>query len=426
MTSGQPLASQVCVVFDDYVRIARASISQSRGEILVTSPYLTSDIAETILQDAKPSTTIILTLFEAELFASGASSLQTLTSLVDKGFSVRYLDNLHAKVIATPAAIHVGSQNLTVGGTRNLEATAISPVGSLVEPVESKLREWVSASSPITREMILEMEREVLSITSSFLKTRNAARIIDNLVREHEADREQVRNQHELIKTIERSYSSTIKAVRGCPASRGIRLNLIRAPSFWDQYDTLKAPLGVDLTKWELSGERITLHKRERYLLLAPEMGKLGWVALNKTQLTQFGVALTPQGNDYFQRRQKWKTAEVAFNTDLKSIATWNVRFTLQNSTSADTVNIRVKFTLEGMELVEVEDEKDSNRVSVFDFEEVRSQLRRHMTRPFKYEANRHGGYGQNAKQFCRHLSNNPVLRLREHQGRHFFTLERS
>jgi hypothetical protein len=107
---------------------------------------------------ANANTATILTTFRAKTFADGASSLQTLRNLVERGFNLRHLDGLHAKLIITSEACLIGSQNISLAGTLNKEATAIMADTATATAAREGLASWRELSWPITLEMIDEME----------------------------------------------------------------------------------------------------------------------------------------------------------------------------------------------------------------------------------------------------------------------------
>jgi phosphatidylserine/phosphatidylglycerophosphate/cardiolipin synthase-like enzyme len=91
---------------------------------LIFSPYVTSSTAESVVGQSGPCE--IHTEFSVELFASHASSLETLRLLMDRGHKLFHVTNLHAKVFLIPRQFaSVGSQNLTLGGTTNREASVV-------------------------------------------------------------------------------------------------------------------------------------------------------------------------------------------------------------------------------------------------------------------------------------------------------------
>ena len=63
-------------------------------------PDITSKTADSVLGNMSGGQCEVNTLFEMDVFAAGASSLSTLTKLMDQGHRLFHLPNLHAKLVA--------------------------------------------------------------------------------------------------------------------------------------------------------------------------------------------------------------------------------------------------------------------------------------------------------------------------------------
>ena len=192
--------TSVMVLLESVSKHAYEKIVVAPKNVIITSPYLTSDTAETVIGAADPNTSTILTTFQAEIFAAKASSLSTLRALIQKGFDLRYLDGLHAKIVLTRDACFVGSQNLTVGGTLNKEATALVTDPSTVAAVADGLHAWVKHSQPIRLEMIDDMEKEIGPLIASSDKLATAVNAVDQTVRAAESRRLEIRRRLEEAK----------------------------------------------------------------------------------------------------------------------------------------------------------------------------------------------------------------------------------
>ena len=125
----------------------------------ILSPYITPATANTVVLRASKNVCEIYTLFEAEVFANGASSLKTLKSFVENGHSVFHLPRLHAKVLLLPNQFAtIGSQNLTGAGTHNKEASVAFADEQTVKRIEALLAPWLTERIEVTLEMI-EVDR---------------------------------------------------------------------------------------------------------------------------------------------------------------------------------------------------------------------------------------------------------------------------
>lgn len=89
------------------------------GQIVILSPYLTG-LATKVLEAVPQEAAAVYTLFDAELFLSGGSSLETLRWIVQRNHALFMLPKLHAKIVLIPGLLaSIGSQNMTTGGQHN-------------------------------------------------------------------------------------------------------------------------------------------------------------------------------------------------------------------------------------------------------------------------------------------------------------------
>lgn len=431
--------SQVTAILGSVLLPAQQQVEISPGNLIVASPYLTSNVAENMLQAANPATVIILTTFRAENFASGASSLETLRRMIAAGFRLHHIDNLHAKVISSPCFCFVGSQNLTLGGNHNREVSACISEKSAIMEINQGLIEWLQSAEVITVGMIDDMERLIEPLFESFASLRNSWDTVDQSIAEAELERrrevrlreeeQERRDKKALLEQVREAHSALRSAVRSKPTSRAIRLTLqhISAQpwSSWTSHYTLLASPDDDLTTWLIDGETQILTKRQRYLLIAPETGKLGWPALNKTRLTRFGMDLTPSNASFYLGGLSWSVAEIHFNQQLRTLKDWNVGFTLLQAGSK--CQLLMKFTLAGLELQELKPlsgrqiSHELKSVLSSNTAKLSTHLRRVLSDSFRYKSN---GRGIDAKDFCEGLSPHLKLTLKSHGYRPFLCLE--
>ena len=137
----------------------KKELEKASGRVLVFSPYLTSSTAESVLKNVKSESCEIYTRFSLEDFAAGSSSLKTLKQLAVRGFKLYKLPKLHAKMIIVPGVFaSIGSQNLTVSGIHNREASVFIDDPKEVVKIEKMTENWLSERRPITYKMIADLE----------------------------------------------------------------------------------------------------------------------------------------------------------------------------------------------------------------------------------------------------------------------------
>lgn len=406
--------------------------------LIVASPYLTSTIAEDLLKNIAPSTVKVLTTFRAENFASGASSLVTLRRLLLAGFQLSHFDSLHAKVVSSETFCSIGSQNLTEGGRQNREASVLITEQTRAAEVRSGLIAWLRSSLPITLAMVDDMEKQIEPLLEKVKELQTTLGDIDSSVRAAEAlrakrlhresEEKERRERQALLEQTADVYSTLRSAVRSAPASSRAFLTLQHLTndtwSSWSSHYTLLASPSANLTEWMVDGASEILTKRQRYLLIAPETGKLGWPALNKTRLTRFGMDLTPHSEHVRLGTHLLKVEEITFNRSLATLKDWNVKFHV--SRHNDSCMLFMRFTLEGLELERLEigtsrHSQEFESIISTNTSRLSSQLRRTLTDSFRYKSN---SRGIDAQEFCDGLESRLVLRLRTYGLRRFLSLE--
>jgi len=162
----------------------KQALTESEAQVIVCSPYLTPKAALTVIQSASPKRCTIYTRFSLEDFASGASSLRVLASLLKDGYSVFEIQALHAKIVlASEEFASIGSQNLTARGIKNREATYCTDDRSEVDQVEQMLAPWLESATPITTEMVEHAMQLLPPIEHALRAVQEAAATAEAAVR---------------------------------------------------------------------------------------------------------------------------------------------------------------------------------------------------------------------------------------------------
>jgi hypothetical protein len=140
----------------------KTELSKANGKVLVLSPYITPNLAIEVLTSIPQAywkDCEIYTRFSLRDFVQKSSSLATLKELLDKGFQLYKLPNLHAKIILVPQQFaSIGSQNLTQNSLYNQEANLITRNLEHISEIEDKIDSWLWETERITREWIEKFE----------------------------------------------------------------------------------------------------------------------------------------------------------------------------------------------------------------------------------------------------------------------------
>lgn len=181
------------------VRRWKSEANNSTDLVAVFSPYLTSKTADTVLLAvSRRSRCEVHTIFEPEVFVTGASSIRTLKRLAVAGIPLFSLTDLHAKVIVVPGQFaSIGSQNITAGGTTRLEANVATADAEKVDAIWREVKPWMKERKPITVEMIEDMERLTRPLIRRMKKLRRAMDGVTKEVETNEANRRRERERRE-------------------------------------------------------------------------------------------------------------------------------------------------------------------------------------------------------------------------------------
>lgn len=281
-------------------------------QLIVLSPYITSPSADTVIDNTDPKKCEIYTLFSAELFAHGSSSIDTLISLKKSGVNIYSLERLHAKVFLVPGEFaSIGSQNLTLGGTHNLESTVVMDRESVSE-VEKLVKRWTKNRSEISLKMLDDMKNQVDPLIKKCKSLKKLIEEVDSKVKDNELQRkkqniEKLKKERiiKLKQALKRSSKS--KKITQCKVTR------IDGEFFTVNY-SLTPKKSDSLVTWLVDGSEIELQRANRYICMIESSGKLGWARVFKTRITYFANSVNL--NDSFE------VANVTCNVNF--IANWS------------------------------------------------------------------------------------------------------
>lgn len=238
----------------------RKELGHAATTAKVFSPFITSNTAESVTAQLDGRASEIHTVFKVELFAMGSSSLTTLKKLIDQGHSLYHVERLHAKIVLVPGVFaSLGSQNLTRGGIKNREASAAFTDAAQVRLIEKSVQPWIEARTPITIQMIADMENLLPGVIALYRVAQVAAVDADLKLRDLQIAREeklrvekQLQEEQELVLLRE--------ALDSAPSSSS--LATARVKDVTNRYSirqtiSLVVDGKFDLTSWWIDGQHI-------------------------------------------------------------------------------------------------------------------------------------------------------------------------
>lgn len=157
-----------------YSPIHRAAVSiwrSAREQLTIVSPWMKM---EAVL-DVERCTQLpmsrwrVVTVGHIRDFVEGASDLEALRILVERGADVRIVSGLHAKVfIADRTLALLGSANLTVSGMHhNVEAASLTDDAALVDTLANEAEAWQARGRRIELGWIEEVLKRLANIPAA-------------------------------------------------------------------------------------------------------------------------------------------------------------------------------------------------------------------------------------------------------------------
>ncbi len=256
-------------------------------ELLILTPYLTGPLAQQLLDQNSGGR--VYTCFQPETFASRASDLNVIRDLVGAGHQVFHLPGLHAKVlIAGDRLASVGSQNMTVRGTKNRELTFIAYEKALVERAHRKVALWLDQATPITLKMIEDMVAMLPELQALYDQFSAACEPALKMVERHLALAKSACTDAR-DKAQAETRSRIVAALQAAPVSADYTRGIVKYRPASDQTTLMcnyKSPLN-----WTIENRPQQLTRLHRYLCVN-ESGRLGWARVASTRISMIGTGI--------------------------------------------------------------------------------------------------------------------------------------
>jgi hypothetical protein len=363
------------------------------------SPYVTGRTARRVLLAAGSGKVVLYTRFLAENFAVGASSINCLRRITQGGVTAYDLPGLHAKMLLIPGRLlTVGSQNLTTGGTQNLEASLLVEDQKLVIQAEKESEEWLEKRVLITPEMIEEMAQKLPKVRRAFKGARDAAFELDDAVEQAQRERDdESRRAEEERRRRESDDQERLRRLQESlnrlpVARRALRSTVGGRPS---KESLLKVSSG-SFTRWRLDEQIVRLTDLHRYLCVIEETGKLGWARVGSTRISFVERTAIHQRELYFRGFPWTLDVEGVWEDERQSVAgqpRCNLKLTLRKYYDHE-VDLYCWFTIGGLEVLKYEwnlpaeskAQREDFRKLVSENEDgIREKISQKLVTPFKY-----------------------------------------
>ena len=181
--------------------IELAESANTNDEIFVFSPFITGEILPSVF-DVNPSREFfIITCLDANSYLGGSLDLDLLCKLIKRGAKVFHLPRLHAKFMFVGKQLTLGSQNFTIGGKSNVEASIhLSIDKDQVVKIEQLITSKLSTAHLLDEAQIDDFRSDCERIREEFDEVQkqvaeidlNTAKIIDAEKQSRHADLEEI------------------------------------------------------------------------------------------------------------------------------------------------------------------------------------------------------------------------------------------
>ena len=248
--------------------------------VLVFSPYLTSDTAESLFTQVKAGACEIHTQFTEEVFINKGSSIDTLLTLKEHGIKLFSLPDLHAKLIIVPKVFaSIGSQNITNKGRTNLEANVIFSDEKEVDEIYALAKGWLPGRKELTLHELQDMKRLVEPLIDDYEDLVEQANEDIEVLPQNERVKQQFKRA---LLSLEHSQNSAFGAVRTIHGSYDSERDYCPP-----DINSFVSKQGSDFTQWQFQGRKQEpLQAKQRYLCWMNDTRKFGWARVGKGRIT--------------------------------------------------------------------------------------------------------------------------------------------
>jgi hypothetical protein len=253
-------------------------IIEQNSNVIIFSPYLT-DLVFEIISDHSKNIKAIYTKFLLIDFVCGASKLDVIKSLRERGIDVFYSNELHAKIILTENKVTIGSQNLTSGSENNFELSVLVEGSKSTKNVYKNIDSFIKKAKIINNDMITMMEEAICLAEVPYKEWIGSLNILEKDMLDKSAlkEKKQGGNVLRLQKNVETlEHSNWIYCKFG---------------HIMDEMGSWKSPLmpydkHSSLLNWEINENKYSLIRLNRYLVLNKMTSQIGWARVAKTRIT--------------------------------------------------------------------------------------------------------------------------------------------
>lgn len=253
-------------------------IIEQNSNVIIFSPYLTDLIFE-VISDHSKNIKAIYTKFLLNDFVCGASKLDVIKSLQERGIDVFYSNELHAKIILTEDKVTIGSQNFTSGSENNFELSVIAEGSKSTKNVYKNIDSFINKAKTINNDMIIMMEEALGLAELPYKEWIESLNAIENDMLDKSAIKEKIQG------------ANVFRLQKHLEALEHSKFIYCKFGNIMDEMGSWKSPLmpydnHSSLINWEISEDEYYLERLKRYLVMNKLTGQIGWARVAKTRIS--------------------------------------------------------------------------------------------------------------------------------------------
>lgn len=262
-------------------------VSRAQSSVSLFSPYLDGLVTRLLASSSLPPSAIcvITDLSPASGAVDYRAQLKTLKVLLGKGYEVKTLDRLHAKVLLVDGSLVIaGSQNFTNYARQSRECTAVPGDSLAGTSVVETLMAWQSSAAVVSADLVDYLLEELDEVARAAKKASDDLLAVFAWERDAFEEAARVREQKRWESLISRSEARLgQETALAC-------LDWVTSSSTFDSYRSLVAGTGSDLTNWvqRRNGhpERVVLPRLMMCPIILTDSGQMGFARVAKTRIT--------------------------------------------------------------------------------------------------------------------------------------------
>lgn len=283
----------------DVYRRWRKAVSGARRFVVVFTPYFDQLLPSLFgnVPQGRTRIAVVTDLAPESGILQYRKQLLATRTLIERGYEVRSLRRLHAKVLLVDSKdVVLGSQNFTSYGRGSREVSLATSRTTASAAVIGELMKWFEEAEPVDADLV----EELLAASADAVKelctvAESLQTVFDETTKRHT---EHLRSQHEEAQRVQRLMQQLMEAAAGTDTRSEstetlARLNWIWREGGYDGYQSFVAEEGDFLSWVEDDGTPLRLRAFRYHPMVVAETGRMAFVRVARKRISYFKTGVT-------------------------------------------------------------------------------------------------------------------------------------